>query len=125
MRIERLSLHFDQGHTLKVLQLATYRTRLERIFKEITDPSGRADVKAVASLGEVNSRIDEVREILAVMPLRLPQIVTRMEIDPDFSNLSRKRRLEALADYIRFTIGLVDREIAAKRGHMIVGANDD
>jgi len=125
MRIERLSLHFDQGHTLKVLQLATYRTRLERIFKEITDPSGRADVKAVASLGEVNNRIDEVREILAVMPLRLPQIVKRMEIDPDFSNLSRKRRLEALADYIRFTIGLVDREIAAKRGHMIVGANDD
>jgi len=125
MRIERLSLHFDQGHTLKVLQLATYRIRLERIFKEITDPSGRADVKAVASLGEVNSRIDEVREILATMPLRLPQIETRMESDPDFSNLSRKRRLEALADYIRFTIGLVDREIAAKRGHMIVGANDD
>ena len=125
MRIERLSLHFDQGHTLKVSQLATYRIRLERIFKEITDPSGRADVKAVASLGEVNSRIDEVREILAAMPLRLPQIETRMESDPDFSNLSRKRRLEALADYIRFTIGLVDREIAAKRGHMIVGANDD
>ncbi len=108
-----------------MLQLAPYRTRLERIFKEITDPSGRADVKAVASLGEVNNRIDEVREILAVMPLRLPQIETRMEIDPDFSSLSRKRRLEALADYIRFTIGLVDREIAAKRGHMIVGANDD
>ena len=125
MRIERLSLYLDQGHTLKVLQLATYRIRLERIFKEITDPSGRADVKAVASLGEVNSRIDEVREILATMPLRLPQIETRMESDPDFSNLSRKRRLEALADYIRFTIGLVDREIAAKRGHMIVGANDD
>lgn len=125
MRIERLSLHFNQGHTLKVLQLATYRIRLERIFKEITDPSGRADVKAVASLGDVNNRIDEVRQILAVMPLRLPQIETRMESDPDFSNLSRKRRLEALADYIRFTIGLVDREIAAKRGHMIVGANDD
>jgi len=108
-----------------VLQLAPYRTRLERIFKEITGPSGRADVKAIASLGEVNNRIDEVREILAVMPLRLPQIETRMEIDPDFSSLSRKRRLEALADYIRFTIGLVDREIAAKRGHIIVGANDD
>ena len=108
-----------------MLQLAPYRTRLERIFKEITDPSGRADVSAVSSLGEVNNRVDEVREILAAMPLRLSQIETRMEIDPDFSSLRRKRRLEALADYIRFTIGLVDREIAAKRGHMIVGANDD
>ncbi len=108
-----------------MLQLAPYRTRLERIFKEITDASGGADVKAVASLSEVNDRIDEVREILAAMPLRLSQIETRMESDPDFSSLSRKRRLEALADYIRFAIGLVDREIAAKRGHMIVGANDD
>jgi len=108
-----------------MLQLAPYRTRLERIFKKITDPSGRADARAVASLGEVNNCIDEVRKILAAMPLRLSQIETRMETDPDISSLSRKRRLEALADYIRFTIGLVDREIAAKRGHMIVGANDD
>jgi hypothetical protein len=108
-----------------MLQLAPYRTRLERIFKEITNPSGSADVKAATSLSEVNERIDEVREILAAMPLSLSQIETRMETDPDFSSLSRKLRLQALADYIRFTIGLVDREITAKRGHLIVGANDD
>lgn len=108
-----------------MLQLVPYRTRLERIFKEITDPSGDADTSAVGSLGEVNNRIDEVREILAAMPLRLSQIEARMENEPDFSSLSRKRRLNALADYIRFAIGLLDREIAANRGHMIVGANDD
>ena len=108
-----------------MLQLAPYRTRLERIFKEITDTSGGADVSAVGGMGEVNSRIDEVRDLLAAMPLRLSQIEARIENDPDFSSISRKRRLEALADYIRFTIGLIDREIAANRGHMIVGANDD
>jgi hypothetical protein len=79
----------------------------------------------VGGMGEVNNRIDEVRELLAEMPLGLSQIQSRMENDPDFSRLSRKRRLEALADYIRFTIGLIDREITANRGHMIVGANDD
>jgi hypothetical protein len=108
-----------------MLQLAPYRTRLEQIFKEITDVSGGADVAAVGGMGEVNNRIDEVRELLAEMPLGLSQIQSRMENDPDFSRLSRKRRLEALADYIRFTIGLIDREITANRGHMIVGANDD
>lgn len=108
-----------------MLHIAPYRTRLERIFKEITDPSGGADVQAVGSMSEVNNRIDEVKEILAAMPLRLSQIEARMENEPDFSSLSRKRRLEALGDYIRFAIGLIDREIAANRGHMIVGANDD
>ena len=108
-----------------MLRLAPYRTRLERIFKEITDPAGGADVGAVGGMGEVNNRIDEVKELLAAMPLRLSQIETRMENEPDFSSISRKRRLEALADYIRFTIGLIDREIAANRGHMIVGGNDD
>ena len=108
-----------------MLQLVPYRTRLERIFKEIIDESGGADTNAVGSMGEVNNRIDEVKEILAAMPLRLSQIVARMENEPDFSILSRKRRLNALADYIRFAIGLIDREITANRGHMIVGANDD
>ena len=108
-----------------MLQLVPYRTRLERIFKEITDASGGADTNSVGRMGEVNNRIEEVKEILAAMPLRLSQIEARMENEPDFSSLSRKRRLNALADYVRFTIGLIDREIAANRGHMIVGANDD
>ena len=108
-----------------MLHIAPFRTRLERIFKEITDASGGADVSAVGGMGEVNKRIDEVREILAAMPLGLTYLEARMENEPDFSSFSRKRRLEALADYIRFSIGLVDREIVAKRGHMIVGANDD
>ena len=76
-------------------------------------------------MGEVNKRIDEVRRILAEMPLRLSQLQQRMETDPDFSRLSRKRRLEALADYLRFAIGLIDRQPSPARGRMIVGANDD
>ncbi len=108
-----------------MLHIAPYRTRLQRIFKEITNASGGADVNAVGGMGEVNNRIDEVKDILAAMPLRLSQIEARMENEPDFSSISRKRRLAALADYIRFAIGLIDREIAANRGHMIVSANDD
>ena len=105
--------------------LAPYRARLERIYKEITDAEGGADVKTVGGMGEVIKRIDEVMEILSEMPLRLSQIEQRMENEPDFSSIRRKLRLVALADYLRFSIGLLDREIAAKRGHMIVGANDD
>ncbi|MBT3170169.1 MAG: hypothetical protein HOJ07_01385 [Rhodospirillaceae bacterium] len=105
--------------------MSPYRARLERIFNEITDPSGAADVKGIGRMSEVNKRIDEVKDILAEMPLRLTQIEERMEGDPDFSRLSRKRRLDALADYLRFAIGLIDREIATPGGHMIVGANDD
>ncbi len=105
--------------------LALYRAQLERIFREITDADGAADVKGVGGMGEVNKRIDEVRRILAEMPLRLSQLQQRMETDPDFSRLSRKRRLEALADYLRFAIGLIDRQPSPARGRMIVGANDD
>jgi len=108
-----------------MLHLADYRARLERIFREITDAEGGADVKAVGRMGEVNKRIDEVKELLADMPLSLSQLEQRLARDPDFSSISRKRRLVALADYLRFVIGLIDREIGARRGHMIVGANDD
>lgn len=122
---DRLSLWRAQGHTGDMSDMSPYRARLERIFNEITDPSGAADVKGVGRMREVNKRIDEVKEILAEMPLRLSQIQERMESDPDFSRLSRKRRLDALADYLRFAIGLIDREIADPGGHIIVGANDD
>ncbi|MBT4426462.1 MAG: hypothetical protein HOC88_06170 [Rhodospirillaceae bacterium] len=122
---DRLSLRRAQGHTGDMSDMSPYRARLERIFNEITDPSGAADVKGIGRMSEVNKRIDEVKDILAEMPLRLTQIEERMEGDPDFSRLSRKRRLDALADYLRFAIGLIDREIAAPGGHMIVGANDD
>jgi hypothetical protein len=105
--------------------MAPYRARLERIFNEITDVSGNPDVKGIGRMGEVNKRIDEVKDILAEMPLRLSQIEERLERDPDFSSISRKRRLVALADYLRFVIGLIDRELGPQGGHMIVGANDD
>ena len=121
----RLSFRRAQSHTEKMSDMSAYRARLERIFNEITDTNGSADVKGIGRMGEVNKRVDEVKQILAEMPLHLSQIEERMESDPDFSRFSRKRRLDALADYLRFAIGLIDREIAAKRGHMIVGANDD
>jgi len=108
-----------------MLHLADYRARLELIFREITDAEGGADVKAVGRMGEVNKRIDEVKELLADMPLSLSQLEERLARDPDLSSISRKRRLLALADYLRFVIGLIDRELGAQGGHMIVGANDD
>jgi hypothetical protein len=105
--------------------LAKYRARLEHIFHEITDAKGGADVKGIGGMGEVNKRIDEVRDILAELPAGYESLRERMESDPDFSRFSRKRRLEALVDYVRFAIGLIDRHPAPARGRVIVGANDD
>jgi len=105
--------------------LDLYTARLERIFQEITDAYGDVDVKGVGSMGEVNKRIDEVRDILAKMPLGLTQLQKRMDSDPDLSRFSRKRRLEALADYLRFAIGLTHQQPDAARGRIIVGANNN
>ena len=105
--------------------LAIHRARLERIFQEITDAEGGADVKGVGHMREVNKHIEEVRDILDEMPATQSNLTERMENDPDFSRFSRKRRLEALIDYIRFAIGLIDRAPVTAQGRIIVGANDD
>jgi hypothetical protein len=105
--------------------MSPYRARLEHIFNEITNPAGGVDVKGIGRMREVNKRIDEVQEIPAEMPLGLSQIEERFERDPDFSSISRRRRLEALADYLRVIIGLIDREIGPQGGRIIVSANDD
>ena len=105
--------------------LAFYRARLEKIFQEITDSDGGSDVRGVGGMGEVNKRIAEVRGIFAEMPLGLTQLEERMDNDPDFSRFSRKRKLEALADYLRFAIGLIHRQPTSVRGRIIFGANDD
>ena len=121
----RLSLQRAQGHTENMSDMSPYRARLEHIFNEITDPAGGVDVKGIGRMREVSKRIGEVQEILAEMPLGLSQIEERLKRDPDLSGISRKRRLEALADYLRFIIGLIDRKMGPQGGRIIVSANDD
>ncbi len=101
------------------------RARLEKIFQEIADADGGFDGEGVGGMGEVNKRIDEVRGILAEMPLGLTQLQERIDNDPDLSGFSRKRRPEALTDYIGFAIGLIHLQPAVARGRIIGVATND
>ena len=105
--------------------LVFYCVRLEQMFQEFTGADGGVDVKSVGDIGGINKRIDEGRTILVEMPLGLTQLEERMYNDPDFPRFSRKSKLEALADYLRFAIGLIHRQPTSVRGRIIFGANDD
>jgi hypothetical protein len=105
--------------------LTTQRRRLLAFFKEVATLDGGPDLAAVATLRGAGERRAALREILSQGALDYSDLLARLDADPDLSSLSRCRRLEALIDYARLAIGLIDRELTAHRGHLIVSSNDD
>lgn len=105
--------------------MGTTRRRLAALFKGIADATGKPDLDAVASLRVAAERHEELRSILENSGLDFSNLIERLDADPDLSSLSRRRRIAALIDYVRVAIGLLDQALSARRGHIIVTANDD
>lgn len=105
--------------------LGLLRRQLLAFFKSIATLDGAPDLVAVSSLKVASARRDELLILLGGGELDFADLKARIEADPDITSLSRQHRVAALIDYSRVAIGLVDREISARRGHVIVSANDD
>lgn len=105
--------------------LGLLKRQLMAFFKSIATLEGAPDLVAVPSLKVASARRDELLALLGGSELDFADLKARIETDPDISSLSRQRRVEALIDYSRVAIGLVERELGQRRGHIIVSANDD
>ena len=105
--------------------LGLTRRRLVALFKAIADSAGAPDLKVVPPLGVAGARRDELGTILKECGHDFSFLLARIEADPDLSSLSRRRRVEALIDYTRLAIGLVDRALWPRRGRIIVSVKED
>ena len=105
--------------------LSLLRRQLLAFFKSIATADGAPDLAAVPTLKSATARKDELCAMLDGSGFDFADLKARLVSDPDIDSLSRQQRVAALIDYARVAIGLVDRELSARRGHVIVSANDD
>ncbi|MBM3484099.1 MAG: hypothetical protein FJX66_12475 [Alphaproteobacteria bacterium] len=105
--------------------LSLLRRQLLALFKSIATPEGTLDLVAVPTLKSAAARKGEFCALLDSGGLDFTDLKARLNNDPDIDSLSRQKRVAALIDYARVAIGFIDRELSARRGHVIVSANDD
>ena len=105
--------------------LSLLRRLLLAFFKSIATNDGTPDLVAVPTLKSAAARKDELCALLDGSGFDFSDLKARLLNDPDVDSLSRQKRVAALIDYARVAIGLVERELGARRGHVIVSANDD
>ena len=105
--------------------LSLLRRLLLAFFKSIATADGAPDLVAVPTLKSATARKNELCALLEGSGIDFADLKARLLNDPDVDSLSRQQRVVALIDYARVAIGLIDREISARRGHVIVSANDD
>jgi hypothetical protein len=92
------------------------RRRLVALYRKVATADGAPDLDAIASLDAASRFRAELRAILNASAPEFAELRARLDADPDFENLSRRARAQALVDYLRAAIGVVDRLRAARRG---------
>jgi len=98
-----------------MMALGLTRRRLVALYRKIVTADGAPDLAAVGSPDAVAGRRDELREILEAGGPDFAALRARIDADPDFDNLSRRARAQALVDYVCAAIAIIDRERAARR----------
>jgi len=96
--------------------LGLTRRRLVVLYRKLATDDGAPDLDAIGSLDAATRFRDELRAILDASVLDFTELRARIDADPDFDNLSRRARAEALIDYLRAAIGITDRHRAERRG---------
>ncbi|MEW6338820.1 MAG: hypothetical protein AB1625_15650 [Acidobacteriota bacterium] len=89
------------------------RSLLEGILRE-TVGGGMAAVDRFPGLRDVDAKVREVRTILSSMPGLPGSLLADFDKDGDFQANSRRVRLEALANYCRSAIKLIDSGATAR-----------
>lgn len=98
-----------------MMTLGLTRRRLVALYRRVATADGAPDLEAIGSPDAVSSRRDELREILEASGFDFTALRARIDADPDFDNLGRRARAQALVDYVCAAIGIIDRERAARR----------
>ncbi|MGD9537507.1 MAG: hypothetical protein AB7P52_12405 [Alphaproteobacteria bacterium] len=97
-----------------MMTLGLTRRRLVALYRKVATADGAPDLAAIGSLKAASRHRDELRAILEASAFDFAALQARIDADPDFDNLSRRTRAQALVDYLRAAIGIIDRERAAR-----------
>lgn len=81
---------------------------LRRILASVENPDGSARTDDHAGLRQVDARVREARMIIGELPGFGERLARDMDADPDFEKNSRRVRLEALANYCRSALRMLD-----------------
>lgn len=78
---------------------ATAQKYIRTILSEVRLPDGRAAVDKFTDLRQVDAKIREAKNIFRALPHLPPTFVAEMDADQDFTQQSRRVRLESLSHY--------------------------
>lgn len=90
---------------------ADHKMLMRRILNEVTLPNGEAATERFAGLRAVDAKVREARLVLKSIPGLRTSFLTELDTDQDFQANSRRVRLEALGNYLKTAIQLLDTEV--------------